>query len=256
MSTSGTTRVVEVDGAELRAYEIAPEDVGLRARRPGGAGRRHAGRQRRDDAADLRRRARPARDLAVLNAGAAIYVSGRVDTLEEGVRAAEAAIDDGRAAAPRSDAPGASTDREELAPRMSVLDRIVDDTRDEVKRRREAGAARRAWRRRSPSAPEGAAVLGGADAPGHLADRRAQAPLAVGGRDPRGRDGRRGRAGLRARRRGRAVDPHRAVPLRRLARRPARGARGVRRCRCCARTSSSTRTSSTRRPRRAPTRSC
>ena len=41
----------------------------------------------------------PARDVAVLNAGAAIYVSGTVDSLEAGVRAAEAAIDDGRAAA-------------------------------------------------------------------------------------------------------------------------------------------------------------
>src|ERR671918_796711 len=29
MSTSGTTRVVEVDGAELHAYEVSPEDVGL-----------------------------------------------------------------------------------------------------------------------------------------------------------------------------------------------------------------------------------
>jgi anthranilate phosphoribosyltransferase len=41
----------------------------------------------------------PARDLAVLNAGAAVYVSGRVDDLEEGTRAAEAAIDSGAAAA-------------------------------------------------------------------------------------------------------------------------------------------------------------
>jgi anthranilate phosphoribosyltransferase len=40
----------------------------------------------------------PARDVAVLNAGAAIYVSGTVDSLEAGVRAAEAAVDDGRAA--------------------------------------------------------------------------------------------------------------------------------------------------------------
>jgi anthranilate phosphoribosyltransferase len=40
-----------------------------------------------------------ARDLAVLNAGAAIYVSGTVESLEEGVRTAEATIDDGRAAA-------------------------------------------------------------------------------------------------------------------------------------------------------------
>jgi len=50
------------------------------------------------------------RDLAVLNAGAAIYVAGCVDSLEEGVRAAEAAIDDGRAAA--------------------TLERLVDMTRE------------------------------------------------------------------------------------------------------------------------------
>jgi anthranilate phosphoribosyltransferase len=35
----------------------------------------------------------------VLNAGAAVYVAGRAGTIEEGVRAAEAAVDDGRAAA-------------------------------------------------------------------------------------------------------------------------------------------------------------
>jgi anthranilate phosphoribosyltransferase len=29
MSTSGTTRVVEVDGPQLRSYEVSPEDVGL-----------------------------------------------------------------------------------------------------------------------------------------------------------------------------------------------------------------------------------
>ena len=40
----------------------------------------------------------PARDLAALNAGAAIYVAGRADTLEAGVRAAEEALDSGRAA--------------------------------------------------------------------------------------------------------------------------------------------------------------
>jgi len=41
----------------------------------------------------------PRRDLAVLNAGAAIYACGRADSLESGVRAAEAAVDDGAAAA-------------------------------------------------------------------------------------------------------------------------------------------------------------
>ena len=109
---------------------------------------------------------------------------------------------------------------------MSVPRAHRRDTRDEVAPP-QARCRSPSWRRRSSGAHGGRpAVLGGADAPGRVADRRAQAPLAVGGHDPRGRDGRRGRPGLRARRRGGAVDPHRAVPLRRLARRPARGARG------------------------------
>ena len=99
MSTSGTTRVVEVDGPELRSYEVSPEDVGLARARP----EQLAGGPPDANAATTRRifdgERGPQRDLAVLNAGAAIYVAGRVDTLEEGVRAAEAAIDDGRAPA-------------------------------------------------------------------------------------------------------------------------------------------------------------
>jgi anthranilate phosphoribosyltransferase len=99
MSTSGTTRVVEVDGEEVRAYELAPEDVGLPRAEPGalagGPPERNAETTRRILAGEHG----PARDLAVLNAGAAIYVAGRVETLEAGVRAAEAAVDDGGAAA-------------------------------------------------------------------------------------------------------------------------------------------------------------
>lgn len=99
MSTSSTTRVVEVDGEDLRSYEVAPEDFGLTRAAPDALG---AGRP--DVNAAITRSIfagehGPARDVAVLNAGAAIYVSGTVDTLEEGVRAAEAAIDEGRAAA-------------------------------------------------------------------------------------------------------------------------------------------------------------
>ena len=40
-----------------------------------------------------------ARDLAMLNAGAAIYAGGGASSLEEGVRAAEEATDSGAAAA-------------------------------------------------------------------------------------------------------------------------------------------------------------
>ena len=110
MSTSGTTRVVEVDGPELHSYEVSPEDVGLPRARPedlaGGTPDRNAETTRRIFDGEPG----PQRDLAVLNAGAAVYVAGRVDSLEEGVRAAEAAIDDGRASA--------------------TLERLVDMTRE------------------------------------------------------------------------------------------------------------------------------
>jgi anthranilate phosphoribosyltransferase len=99
MSTSGTTRVVEVDGGDLRRYEITPEDVGLpRAdfeRVRGGDPAHNADVARRVLAGEPG----PPRDLAAFNAGAAIYVSGQVDTLQDGVRAAEAALDSGAAAA-------------------------------------------------------------------------------------------------------------------------------------------------------------
>jgi anthranilate phosphoribosyltransferase len=98
LSTAGATRVVELDAGALRSYEVAPEDVGL-ARSAyedlaGGPPDANAQTARRIFAGEPG----PARDLAVLNAGAAIYAAGRADGLESGVRAAEAAVDSGAAA--------------------------------------------------------------------------------------------------------------------------------------------------------------
>jgi anthranilate phosphoribosyltransferase len=98
MSTSGRTRVVEVDGPDLRSYEIGPEDVGLAAASygdvAGGTPEANAEVTRRILAGEPG----PRRELAALNAGAAIFVAGQADSLEQGVRAAEAAIDSGAAA--------------------------------------------------------------------------------------------------------------------------------------------------------------
>jgi anthranilate phosphoribosyltransferase len=98
LSTSGATRVVEVDGGTLRTYEVTPEDVGL-ARSvyedvAGGPPDANAATTRRIFAGEPG----PPRDLAVLNAGAAIYAAGRADSLEQGVRVAEATVDGGAAA--------------------------------------------------------------------------------------------------------------------------------------------------------------
>jgi anthranilate phosphoribosyltransferase len=99
MSTSDTTRVVEVDGPDLRTYEVTPEAVGLPratlADVAGGTPEANAQTTRRILAGERG----PRRDLAVLNAGAAVYAAGVAETLEDGVRSAEAAVDDGRAAA-------------------------------------------------------------------------------------------------------------------------------------------------------------
>jgi len=98
LSTSGTTRVVEVDGGELRTYEVAPGDVGLAPAAfedvAGGTPAANADVTRRI----LSGEPGAPRDLAVLNAGAAILAGGRAEHLEAGVRAAESAIDSGAAA--------------------------------------------------------------------------------------------------------------------------------------------------------------
>jgi anthranilate phosphoribosyltransferase len=104
MSTAGRTQVVEVSagdgaGAPVRRYTVTAADVGLPEAAPdeltGGTPEQNAETTRRILAGEPG----PRRDLAVLNAGAAIYVSGGADSLDEGVRAAEAAIDDGAASA-------------------------------------------------------------------------------------------------------------------------------------------------------------
>ncbi len=97
LSISAATRVVEVRGQRLEGYAVTPEEVGL-ARSPleeipGGDPEQNAATAR----AILSGETGPARDLAVLNAGAAIYVGAGVESLEQGVRRAEQAIESGAA---------------------------------------------------------------------------------------------------------------------------------------------------------------
>src|SRR5205807_8126720 len=98
LSISAPTQVVEVLGDELRRYSVSPEQVGLvRASAdsiPGGDPAANAETTRRIFSGEPG----APRDLAVLNAGAAIYAGGGTETLEEGVRAAEEAVEGGAAA--------------------------------------------------------------------------------------------------------------------------------------------------------------
>ena len=94
LSISAPTRVVELRDGDLREYRVTPG--GGRARAPSIAGRCRAGTRQRTPRP--RARSSPAvpgaaRDMAVLNAGAAIYAAGRAGSLAEGVERAQEAID-------------------------------------------------------------------------------------------------------------------------------------------------------------------
>jgi anthranilate phosphoribosyltransferase len=100
MSIAAPTQVVEVDGDEITERTVVPEDVGLvtvpdHDATQGGEPAHNA----QVTLAVLDGEAGPRRDLAVLNAGAAIYVAGRAGDLVEGVRRAADAIDTGAARA-------------------------------------------------------------------------------------------------------------------------------------------------------------
>lgn len=97
LSTSAPTRVVEVNGEEIERYSVDPAGCGLAEvppeAIPGGDPQENA----RITRAILDGEAGPARDIAVLNAGAAIYAGGKADSVAHGVSVAQDAIDSGAA---------------------------------------------------------------------------------------------------------------------------------------------------------------
>jgi anthranilate phosphoribosyltransferase len=98
MSTSATTHVVEVNGDELRRYDVSAADVGLPESPPEAI----SGGGPADNAAVTRAvfagESGPDTDLVLLNAGAAIYAAGKADDLRSGVEVARETIASGAAA--------------------------------------------------------------------------------------------------------------------------------------------------------------
>lgn len=97
ISASGATRVVEVSAAANAAFRLTPEQLDLEPVAiesiPAGTPVENADVVRRV----LSGAEGPERSLTVLNAAAAIYVGGAVDSLAQGARAAEQALDSGAA---------------------------------------------------------------------------------------------------------------------------------------------------------------
>ncbi|HWX73803.1 MAG TPA: anthranilate phosphoribosyltransferase [Solirubrobacteraceae bacterium] len=106
LSTAAPTKVLEVNGAEVKSYELSPEQVGVRPSTEREFERDCAGGSPEHNAAVTRAilqgeaGERPASvELAVINAGAAIYAAGAADSIAAGVEAARAALAAGAAAA-------------------------------------------------------------------------------------------------------------------------------------------------------------
>lgn len=97
LSISAATRVIEIENGKLTEYSVTPEELGLPRYGaqdvPGGDPAENADTALRIFAGE----AGAARDLAVLNAGAAIYTGGGADSLQAGVLRAQEAIDSGAA---------------------------------------------------------------------------------------------------------------------------------------------------------------
>ena len=104
ITVTDRTLVAEVGGTGIEEYEISPEDFGLSRHAPDGllGGDAHLNaRILRDVLSGEETGA--ARDVVLLNAGAAIYVAGEAKTIEEGVRLATESIGSGAALAALED---------------------------------------------------------------------------------------------------------------------------------------------------------
>jgi anthranilate phosphoribosyltransferase len=98
ISVSGATRAVELRDGEIRNFSITPEELGVESYPADAVGAADPSASAAVARAVLGGAGSGAeRSLVVVNAGAAVYVGGGAASLEEGVRAAEAAIDSGAA---------------------------------------------------------------------------------------------------------------------------------------------------------------
>jgi len=97
ITTTGATRVAELRGGAIRRYTLDCRRFGISPAHPDDL----RGGDRTGNArillAVLEGERGPARDIVLLNAGAAIYVGGRAPDLAEGVRRAAVSIDTGAA---------------------------------------------------------------------------------------------------------------------------------------------------------------
>ncbi len=97
ISTTGETQIVELDGGNITTYTTTPEKLGMKRASSsdiaGGTPEENA----RDIVDVLKGKKGPKRDIIVINAGAALFVSGKAENHSNGIDLANHAIDSGAA---------------------------------------------------------------------------------------------------------------------------------------------------------------
>ncbi len=97
ISFSGDTYVAELKNGAVTEYTINPQQFGMPLHRIDSIHVENAEESRREITAVLNGEKGPARDIVLLNAGAAIYVAGLVANMQDGIRRAAEVIDSGAA---------------------------------------------------------------------------------------------------------------------------------------------------------------
>jgi anthranilate phosphoribosyltransferase len=98
ISTLGSTQISELKDGEIRTYRIKPEELGLRRASIGDLAGGDAEYNAKLTVSLLKNGEKgPKMDVVKLNAGAAIYIGGKADTIQEGMELAEDSIDSGKA---------------------------------------------------------------------------------------------------------------------------------------------------------------
>ncbi len=108
ISTTAATDVAELRAGEVRRFRLEPEALGVKRARLADLRVESAEESAAMIRGVLEGRTGPARDIVLLNAGAAIYAADRAPALEAGIAAAREALDSGRARA--------------------TLERVIEDT--------------------------------------------------------------------------------------------------------------------------------
>ncbi len=115
ISNTGETQIVELNSGKLTKYTLTPEKLGIRR----AASSEIAGSTPEENARDiveiLKGKKGSKRDIIVINAGAALLVSGRAETLAQGIKMANQCIDSGAALEKLKDFVGTAGEPEKLA---------------------------------------------------------------------------------------------------------------------------------------------